>query len=76
MQESWKTKVMQNLGGGGGGANKVHYGRCASGEYLNSISHLHGVILTQLWQPGPGNNGYAQFWRINKVYYGNVKMVN
>ena len=39
---------MQNLGGGGRGANKVHYGRYASDEYLNSISHLHGVIVTQL----------------------------
>ena len=28
-QEKWKTMVnMQNVGGGG--ANKVHYGRCAS----------------------------------------------
>ena len=27
---------MQNLGGGGGGwgANKVHYGRCASGVFI------------------------------------------
>ena len=28
-QEKRKTKVMQFLGGRGGGANKVHYGRCA-----------------------------------------------
>ena len=33
-QDKWKAKGMQNLGGGGGvGANKVHYGRCASGGY-------------------------------------------
>ena len=25
-----KTKVLQNLGGAGGGGDKVHYGRCAS----------------------------------------------
>ena len=33
-QEKWKTKFMQFFfcrGWGGGGANKVHYGRCASG---------------------------------------------
>ena len=28
---------MQNLGGGGGsGGNKVHYGKCESGEWSNS----------------------------------------
>ena len=26
-----KSKVMQNLGVGGEGANKVHYGKCGSG---------------------------------------------
>ena len=31
-QEKWKTKGMQKFGGrGGGGANKVHYGKCVSG---------------------------------------------
>ena len=30
-QEKWKTKVMQNLGGGAGGGDNVHYGKCGSG---------------------------------------------
>ena len=30
-QEKMKTMLMQNLEVGGRGANKVHYGRCASG---------------------------------------------
>lgn len=35
-QGKWKTKDMQNLsgvGGGGGGADTVHYGRKANGEF-------------------------------------------
>ena len=32
-------------GGGGGGANKVRYGRCASGVYLASM--LHGGNKTK-----------------------------
>ena len=35
-QEKWRTKVMQHFGGGRGGANKVHYGRCASGVWHKS----------------------------------------
>ena len=31
-QGTLKTMLKYNLGGGGG-ANKVHYGRCASGQY-------------------------------------------
>ena len=41
VQEKSKTKLMQKLeegGGGGWGANKVHYGRCASGVWLNSMA--------------------------------------
>ena len=32
-QEKLKTMLMQNLKGGGGGANKAHYGKCASGVW-------------------------------------------
>ena len=49
LQEKWKTtwKVMQNFGGGG--ANKVHYGRCASDEssYLDQASLDNKVFI--LW---------------------------
>ena len=58
-QGKWKTKVMQFLGGGGGG-NKVHYGRCTSGVYPHfvllkgSFSHLQNRKQTptslQTWQ--------------------------
>ena len=32
-QEKLKTMLIQNFGGGGGGANKVYYGRYAVGEF-------------------------------------------
>ena len=52
IQEKWKRtwKVMQNFGGGwGGGANKVHYGRCASDEssYFDQASLVNKVFI--LW---------------------------
>ena len=56
IQEKWKTtwKVMQNFGG----ANKVHYGRCASDEssYLNRTSLVNKVFMLL-----PNNRGlYSQ----------------
>ena len=37
--EKLKTMLMQSFGGGRGeGANKVDYGRCASGVWLNSMA--------------------------------------
>ena len=40
-QEKWKTKVMQNFGG----ANKVHYGRCASGVSLHHQQQIQIVFM-------------------------------
>ena len=49
MKTNLKLKVMQNFGGWrGGGANKVHYGRCPSAEssYLDRARLIKkGFIL-------------------------------
>ena len=54
-QEKWKTKGMQNLCGGGGvGANKVHYGRCASGGYpVERHRYPYNPLLRVLPPPSP-----------------------
>ena len=49
-KEKLKTMLMQSFGGGRGeGANKVDYGRCASGVWLNSIATRYICIYIYIY---------------------------
>ena len=60
-QEKWKTKFMQNFGR----ANKVHYGRCASGVSFHHQQHIQIVYMYDLdtWSV----KGIRGCWRWSQV---------